>query len=73
MTVYRALVVERRLPELAGRAGEHYDSPPQAEPDALTLARLLLGVADLPNDRGPWRQAIPGGQRTVWLEPESGE
>jgi hypothetical protein len=70
MTEYRVIVTDRQLPALAGRAGGHYGSPPHPESDALALARLLLGVADLPNDRGPWRAAIPGDQRTVWLEPE---
>ena len=73
MTGYRVLVTDRRVPELAGRAGERYSSPPHPQPEALTLARLLLDVADLPDARGPWRAAIPGGQRTVWLEPERPE
>jgi len=73
MTEYRVLVTDRTLPALAGRAGARYGSPPHREPEALALARLLLGVGDLPNDRGPWRAAIPGGQRTVWLEPEGAE
>ena len=73
MTEYRVRAVDRRQRGLVDRDGEDYRSPPHAEDEALTLARLLLDVADLPNDRGPWRAAIPGGQRTVWLEPERTE
>ena len=75
MTIsYRVHLTDRRQQELAGSAGERYGSPPHGQQDALTLARLLLGVAQLPeghaDGHGPWRQAIPGGQRIVWLEPE---
>jgi hypothetical protein len=73
MTAYRVLVTDHKLAALAGCAGEGYSSPPHPELEAAALARLLLGITELPNARGPWRQAIPGGQRTVWLEPEEPE
>ena len=35
---------------------------------ALALARALAGLAQLPDEQGPWRQARPGGTRTVRIE-----
>ncbi len=68
MTGYRVIVTDHALPELAGNAGVRYASAPQPREQALTLVRVLLGRAQLPNEQGPWRQARPGGQRTVRLE-----
>jgi hypothetical protein len=67
---YRVCVTDSRLPALAGQEGIQYASPrPQQQPDALLLAALLLGSSVLPPMPGPWRRPIPGGRRTVWLEP----
>jgi hypothetical protein len=67
---YLVHVTDSRLPALAGQAGIQYASPrPQYHPDALVLVALLLGSGELPALPGPWRRPIPGGQRTVWLEP----
>ena len=67
---YRVHVTDSRLPVLAGQEGVQYASPrPQHPLDALTLAALLLGSSTLPALPGPWRRPIPGGRRTVWLEP----
>jgi len=57
-------------PALAGHPGASYDSPVvHPEADALALARFLLASPELPDGPGPWHRAIPGGRRTVWLEP----
>jgi hypothetical protein len=67
---YRVHVTDSRLPARAGPEGVQYASPhPQHQLDALWLVSLLLGSGELPAMPGPWRRAIPGGQRTVWLEP----
>jgi hypothetical protein len=67
---YLVHVTESRLPALAGQEGIQYASPrPQRQLDALLLVALLLGSGELPAMPGPWRRPIPGGQRTVWLEP----
>jgi hypothetical protein len=66
---YRVYVTDSRLPALAGQEGVQYASPrPQQQLDALQLVSLLLGTSSLPPMPRPWRRAIPGGQRTVWLE-----
>lgn len=41
---------------------------PLGEGDARLLGALLLGRVDLPDDEGPWRGAVAGGNRTVRLE-----
>jgi hypothetical protein len=70
LLTYRVYVTDSRLPALAGQEGVQYASPrPQHQLDALLLVSLLLGTGSLPPMPGPWRRAIPGGQRTVWLEP----
>jgi hypothetical protein len=67
---YLVHVTDSRLPALAGQEGIQYASPlPQRQPDALVLVALLLGSGELPALPGPWQRPIPGGQRTVWLEP----
>jgi hypothetical protein len=71
MTVYRVIVTDQVLPALAGSTGVTYTSVPQPREQALALARVLLGHAQLPDEHGPWRHARPGGQRTVRLEPAS--
>lgn len=71
MTDYQVIVVDQLQPALAGHDGFSYQSPPQPREDALALASALVGVAQLPNEHGPWRQARPGGARTVRLEPAS--
>jgi hypothetical protein len=54
----------------AGPADPTYASPlADPEPDALALARSLIGSPVRPDAAGRWHRAIPGGRDTVWLEP----
>jgi hypothetical protein len=69
MTEYRVVVIDQLQPALAGHDGGSYASLPQPREHALALARALIGLARLPDDHGPWRQARPGGTRTVRIEP----
>jgi hypothetical protein len=71
MTDYRVIVVDQLQSALAGHDGVNYQSPPQPREHALALACALVGVARLSDEHGPWRQARPGGTRTVRLEPAS--
>ena len=41
---------------------------PLAEPEARTLAAMLLNRTDEPDADGPWRCAVAGGVRVVSLE-----
>jgi hypothetical protein len=41
---------------------------PLAEPEARTLAAMLLNRNDEPPANGPWRCAVAGGVRVVSLE-----
>jgi hypothetical protein len=65
------IVTDHVLPALAGNTGVRDTSVRQPYADALALARVLLGLPLLPDERGPWRHARPGGQRTVRIESES--
>jgi hypothetical protein len=69
MSAYRVIVTDQLQPVLAGHDGVWYQSPPQPREYALALARALIGVSQLPDEHGPWRQARPGGTRTVRIEP----
>ena len=69
MTDYRVIVTDQLQPALAGHDGLSYQSPPQPREHALALARALIGLEQLPDQHGPWRQARPGGTRTVRIEP----
>jgi hypothetical protein len=69
MTVYRVIATDEVQPDLAGHDGDSYRSLPQPWENALALARALTGLAQLPDEHGPWRQARPGGTRTVRIEP----
>ena len=69
MTKYRVVATDEVQPDLAGHEGDSYQSLPQPREHALALARALTGVAQLPDEHGPWRQARPGGTRTVRIEP----
>lgn len=69
MTEYLVVVTDQLQPTLAGHGGVNYESPPHQHEDALALARALVGVPELPDETGPWRQARPGGTRTVRIEP----
>jgi hypothetical protein len=67
---YRLRVIDSCLPALAGDDGTAYTADvAHPEDDARTLVRLLLGFPVPAGAHGPWRCAIAGGQRTVWLEP----
>jgi hypothetical protein len=69
---YRLHVSDSRAPALAGHADPTYASPlAHPEPDALALARLLIGSRVLPDGAGPWDRAIPGCRDTARLEPVS--
>lgn len=69
MSNYRVIVIDHVQPTLAGHAGVSYESLPQPREDALALASVLIGLAQLPDDAGPWQQPRPGGRRTVRIEP----
>jgi hypothetical protein len=69
MNEYLVVVTEQLQAALAGHDGINYQSPPQPRERALALAGALVGVAQLPDQHGPWRLARPGGTRTVRLEP----
>jgi hypothetical protein len=69
VTEYRVIATDEVLPELAGHDGDSYQSLPQPWENAVALARALTGLAQLPDEHGPWRQARPGGTRTVRIEP----
>jgi hypothetical protein len=56
-------VVERR-----GREERTLRVGPLAEPEARTLAAMLLNRNDEPPEDGPWRCAVAGGVRVVSLE-----
>jgi hypothetical protein len=67
MSDYVVIVTDELHSALAGHEGIRYSSPPQPRRHALACA--LVGVARLPDDRGPWCQGHPGGTRTVRIEP----
>jgi hypothetical protein len=69
MTQYRVIATDAVQPDLVGHDGASYQSLPQPREDAFELARALTGLAQLPDEHGPWRQARPGGTRTVRIEP----
>ena len=69
MSDYVVIVTDQLQSALAGHDGISYSSSPQPRHHALALACALVGVARLPDDHGPWRQARPGGTRTVRIEP----
>ena len=70
MSDYVVIVHDQVQAGLAGHDGISYESPPQSRERALAVASALIGVAQLPDDScGSWRQAPPGGTRTVRLEP----
>ncbi len=62
------LVTEQRNGVLTSASAVSYQSPPHCESDAWRLVELLRDGAR-PTDSGPWRHAIPGGQRTIDLRP----
>lgn len=64
----RVIVTDELQPALAGHSGLSYQSPPQPREGALALVRALVG-SQLVDEHGPWRQARPGGTRTVRIEP----
>jgi len=66
---YRVLVTDQITPGLVNGDGRHYESPPQSEQQARSLVAVLVG-AEHRDHRGPWRQAIAGGQRIIELRSE---
>ena len=68
MTWHVVIVTDQLQSALAGHDGINNQSPPQPREHALALARALAGLAQLPDEHGPWRQARPGGSRTVRIE-----
>ena len=66
---YRVLVTDQTTHGLVNGDGRQYESPPQTEQQARSLIAMLLG-AEHGDHRGPWRQAIPGGQRTIELRAQ---
>jgi hypothetical protein len=62
---------------LAGHDGRQYTSPPHERADALILVALLLGrPAQADGDReqqDSWSCPLAGGQRTITLDPVSGQ
>jgi hypothetical protein len=69
MSDYRVIVSDRVHPALAGHDGVAYRSLPQPHEYALELVPTLIGLTQLPDELGPWREARPGGIRTVRIEP----
>jgi len=60
-------------PALTAREGCAYESPPQPREQALTLVRVLLGYTGRElNGSERWSCPVAGGQRTVWITPQSG-
>jgi hypothetical protein len=68
MTEYRVIATDEVQPDLVGHGGASYHSLPQPLEHAFALARALTGLAQLPDENGPWRQARRGGTRTVRIE-----
>ena len=60
---------------LAGHDGREYTSPPHDRADALALVALLLGRPAQPDANGgcSWSCPLAGGQRTITLDPVSGQ
>ncbi|MGH3264144.1 MAG: hypothetical protein ACRDNS_19355 [Trebonia sp.] len=69
MSRYRVVMTDALQPALAGHDGITYERPPQPRDGAPALVRALVGGAQLTDEHGPWRQARPGGTRTVRIEP----
>lgn len=65
---YRVIVCDELNAALVGHDGARYTSVAQDRDQALTLARLLLELSELPDEDGPRRTARPGAQRIVSLE-----
>jgi len=69
MTEYRVIATDEVQLEPAGHDNDNFQSVPQPCEHALELARALTALVQLPDEEGPWRQARPGGTRTVRIEP----
>ena len=65
---YIVIVEERIETHLAGRSPCLYISPPQLRTSALALVQLHIGYAPHDLDTGPWRIAVPGGEREIRLQ-----
>jgi hypothetical protein len=68
MSEYRVIITDQVQSALAGHDGISYRSPPHPHQHALELVRALVGLTHLSDEVGPWRQARPGGTRTVRIE-----
>jgi len=66
---YRVLVTDQITNELAAGAPCRYHSPPQTEQQARDVIAVLIGT-EHGDQRGPWRQAIAGGQRIIELRAD---
>ncbi len=65
---YVVEVSERRNAQLTGGSGGSYRSPPHSLEHAHQLVAVLLDFPDFPiQGQGPWRRAVPGGERVVTL------
>lgn len=62
------IVTDQVEPFFAGHEGVSYQSPPQPYKRALAWACALVGLARLPHECGPWRQARLDGTRVVQRE-----
>lgn len=70
---YVVSVVDTVSEALVGDHGITYTSPPQPYPQALALARALLGLRVQPPRPGQaceWSRATAGGRRLVMLSPD---
>jgi hypothetical protein len=65
---YVVEVSDRRNAQLTGGTGGTYRSPPHTLDHAHELVAVLLDFPGGPiQGEGPWRRAVPGGERVVSL------
>jgi hypothetical protein len=71
-SLYIVRVQDHIEERIAGHDGYRYASPPASRDSALALVGLLLGGDPRPaNGSTAWTHAVPGGRRTITLEPAS--
>ncbi len=67
---YVVEVEDRRNAQLTGSTGGTYRSPAHSLAHAHQLVAVLLDFPGFPIEgEGPWRRAVPGGERVVTLVP----